>query len=72
MEVILLTKGSASVIFVSNLPLLYYLDVSYSLVATRRVRVDLSALLRVMFPCMFCHFPIWCPLSEVILNCIDS
>ena len=65
-------QGSASVLFASRLPLLYCLDVPYSLVVTGRVRVDLSALLRVMFPCVFCNFPIWCPLSEVILNCIDS
>ena len=47
---------------------MYCLDGPYSLV----VRVDLSALLRVMFPCVFCHFRIWCPLSEVIFDCIDS
>ena len=54
-------------LFVSRLPLLYCLDVPYSLLATGEVRVDLSDLLRVMIPCVICHFPILCPLSEVIL-----
>ena len=26
----------------------------------------------VMFSCVFCHFPIWCPGSGVVLGCIDS
>ena len=65
-------RSSASVLFASRLPLLYCLDVPYSLVVAARVRVDLSALLWVMFPCVFCHFPIWCPVSEAILDCIDS
>ena len=63
-------QGSASVLFVSRLLLLYCLDVPYSLVVTGQVRVDLSALLWVMFPCVFCHSQ-WCPLSEIILNCVD-
>ena len=29
-------------------------------------------LLYVMFSCVFCHFPIWCPVSGVELDCIDS
>ena len=59
-------------VFVSRLSLLYCLHVPYSLVVTGQVRVDLSALLWVLFPCVFWHFPIWCHSWEVILNCIDS
>ena len=33
---------------------------------------DLLALLCVMFSCVFCHFPIRCPGSGVVLDCIDS
>ena len=73
MKVVLLTfQGSASVLFVSRLPLLYCLDVPYSFVVTDRVRVDHFALLFVVFSCVFSHFPIWCPLAEIILNCMDS
>ena len=41
-------QGSVSVLFASLLPLLYCLDVPYSLVVTGRVRVDLFALLWVV------------------------
>ena len=34
-------------------------------------RANLLALLCVMCPC-FCHFPMWCPGSGVVLDCIDS
>ena len=37
-------QGSASVSFVSRVPLLYCLDVPYILVVAHRVKVDLSAL----------------------------
>ena len=26
----------------------------------------------VMFSCVFCHFPIWCPGSGVVFDCIFS
>ena len=26
----------------------------------------------VMFSCVFCHFPMWCPGSGVVLDCIES
>ena len=44
------------------------LSVACSLMITCLERVDLSALLCVVF----CHFPIWCPGSGVVLDCIDS
>ena len=31
----------------------------------------LLALLCVMFSCVFCYFPIWCPGSGVVLDCFD-
>ena len=35
-------------------------------------RTDLFVLLYVMFLCVFCHFPMWCSGSGVVLYCIDS
>ena len=35
-------------------------------------RDDFLALLYVMFSCVFYHFPIWCPGSDVVLDCIES
>ena len=32
----------------------------------------LLALLYVMFFLCFCHFPMWCPGSDVVQGCIDS
>ena len=60
-------QGSVSVLFVSRLPFLYCLDVPYSFVVAGRVRVDLSAHFSVLFPCVCCHFLIFCPLSEEYL-----
>ena len=34
-------------------------------------KVDLLALECVMFSCVFATFPIWCPWSGVVLDCID-
>ena len=48
-----------------------FLSVHCSLVATCREMSGLFALLCVMFLC-FCHFPIWCPGSGVVLDSIDS
>ena len=42
-----------------------------SLVVTSWERADLLALLYVMFFVCFCHFPIWCPGSDVVFDCID-
>ena len=47
------------------------LYVSCSLVVTRWERDDLLALLYVTFV-VFCHYPIRCPGSGVVLDCIDS
>ena len=46
-------------------------SVPCSLVVTCWVRADLLVLLYVMF-LVFCHFPIWCPMSGVVFDCIDS
>ena len=32
----------------------------------------LLAVLCVMFSCVFVTFPLWCPRSGVVLDCIDS
>ena len=34
-------------------------------------KTNLLALLGVILLC-FCHFPMWCPGSGVVLDCIDS
>ena len=48
-------------------------SVSYSLVVTCWIRTELLALLFCMWGFLvFCHFPIWCPRSGVVLDCIDS
>ena len=47
------------------------LSVPCSLVVTCLKRADLMALLYVMFSC-FCHFPILCPGSGVVFDCMDS
>ena len=46
--------------------------VSCSLVVTCWERADLLAVLYVMFSCVFCHFPTWCPGSGVVFDCINS
>ena len=43
-----------------------------SLVTTCWRRADLLALLCVMLSRVFVTLPIWCPLSGVVLDCIDS
>ena len=49
------------------------MSVSCSLVVICWERADLLARLYLMFSfVVFCHFPIWCPGSGVVLNCIDS
>ena len=51
----------------------FVMSVSCSHVVTCRKRGDFLALLYVLFSCVcFCHFPIWCPGSGEVLNCIDS
>ena len=52
-------------------------SVPWSRVVICSVRANLLVLLCVMFSCVFvtlclCHFPIWCPGSGVLLDCIDS
>ena len=42
-----------------------------SLVVTWGERAGLLALMCVMFSSVFCHFPMWCPGSGVVLDCID-
>ena len=60
------------VIYVSRLSLLYcQLFVPCSLVVTCWERADLLALLCDVSLC-FCHFPIWCLGSGVVLDYIDS
>ena len=49
-----------------------FLSVHCSLVVTCWVRDSILALLCVMFYCVYCHFPMWCPGSGVVLDCIDS
>ena len=49
----------------------YKMPVCYNLVVTCWGRADLLVFLYVMFSCVFCHFPIRCPGSGVILDCID-
>ena len=48
-----------------------FLSVPFSIVVTCWEKADLMALLCSMFSC-FCHFPIWCPVSGAVLDCIDS
>ena len=47
------------------------LDVHCSLMVTCWERANLLALLYLILSC-FCHFPMWCPGSGVVLDCIDS
>ena len=49
-----------------------FLSVHCSLVVTCWERADLLALLYVMFFVCLRHFPMWCPGSGVVLDCIDS
>ena len=49
-----------------------FFSVHCSLVVTCWERAELLALLCVMFLFCFCLFPIWCLLSGVVLNRIDS
>ena len=42
------------------------------IVVTYWERADLLALLDVLFSCVFCHFPMSCPWSAVVLYCIHS
>ena len=37
-----------------------------------QIRVNLLYLLCLMFSCVFCDFPMWCPGSGVVLGCMDS
>ena len=48
-----------------------YMSVSCSLLVSCWERADLLALLYVML-LVFCNFPIFCPGSGVVLDCIDS
>ena len=45
-----------------------FMFISCSLVVTCWKRADLLGLLCVMFPCIFCHFPIRCSGSGVVLD----
>ena len=47
------------------------MSVSCSLVVTYWERADLFGLLYVMFSLYYCHFPTWCAVSVVVLDCID-
>ena len=49
-----------------------FLSVHCSLVVTCWERAGLLALLSVVFCFVFCRFPVWCPGSGVVLDCIDS
>ena len=42
------------------------------LVFVMRSRLFIAALWSVMLYCGFCHFPMWCLGSGVVLVCIDS
>ena len=35
-------------------------------------RANILALLYVMFSCVFVTFPLWCPRSGEVLDCLDS
>ena len=48
------------------------LSVPCSIVVIRCEMADLLALLCVTFSCVVVRFPIWCPESGVVLDCIDS
>ena len=48
-----------------------FLSVHCSIVVTCWEMANLLALLCVIFWC-FRHFPMWCPGSGVVLDCIDS
>ena len=48
------------------------MSVSCSFVVTCWERADLFALLYVMFFLSFSHFPIQCPGSGVMLDCVNS
>ena len=48
------------------------LSVPCSLVVACWERAELLALLNVMFHCVMSLFPIWCPRSDVVFDCIDS
>ena len=53
-------------------PLGGLMSVHCSLVFTCWERANGMALLYVMFFLCFCHFPMWCPGSGVVFDCIDS
>ena len=56
----------------------FYVCLSYCLVCSLQPcdhllgKADLLALFYVMFSFFFCHFPIWCPGSGVVRDCINS
>ena len=47
-------------------------SISWGLEVACWERNDLLTFLDTMFSCAFCHFPIWCPGSGIVLVCIDS
>ena len=69
-------KGSDQTSFVDHFCYLYFvfchafLTLYCSLVMTCWERANLLALLCVMFIVLF-HFPVWCPGSGFVLDCID-
>ena len=48
------------------------LSVPCNLLITFLEKADPLALLRGVYSCVFRHFPIWCPGSDVVLDCTDS
>ena len=50
---------------------LYHIQVYSGLRLSYWERADLMALVHEIWLC-FCHFPMWCPGSGVVLDCIDS
>ena len=62
-----------SIIFVTYVSFCHAgLSVHCNLVVNCWERANLLALLFVMFCCVFVTFPWWCPVSGVVLDCIDS
>ena len=55
-----------------RLVFIFVMSVSCSLVVNCWERADLLAHLYLTFYFVFCPFPIWCPWSDVVPDCIDS
>ena len=48
-----------------------FASVHCCLVVTCSERADVLALICLVYLC-FCHFPMWYPVSGVVIDCIDS